>query len=107
MMKLPFQGQHLLKPTTVALSVILYGCLLLGPSVARRGGSRSQGGRDDRAAELAKDSGHGRRESAESRQGRLYHSDQRAKDLPARSRNTSKRPRNIPAKSASAPTVNC
>jgi hypothetical protein len=35
MMKLPFQGQHSLKPTAVAFSVVLYGWLLLGsPSVA-------------------------------------------------------------------------
>ena len=30
MMQLPVQGQYLLKPTTAALSVILYSCLLLG-----------------------------------------------------------------------------
>ena len=33
-MKLPLQGQHLLKPTAAALSLVLYGWLLLGsPSV--------------------------------------------------------------------------
>ena len=34
MMKLRFQGQHLLKPTAAAFSFVLYGWLLLGsPSV--------------------------------------------------------------------------
>ena len=107
MMKLPFQGQHSLKPTAVAFSVVLYGWLLLGsPSVAPAAEADLKVGETIGPQNWQKIQGMVG-ENLLNRVKAGYTMQIKSQRSTGLSRNTSKLPRNIPAKSASAPMVNC
>ena len=107
MMKLRFQGQHFLKPKAMALSVVIYSWSLLGsPSVAAAAETDLKVGETIGPQNWQKIQGMVG-ENLLNRVKAGYTMQIKARRFTGPSKNTSKLPRNIPAKSASAPMANC